>query len=510
MTAASAIFFLSIARTQWFITDDFDYFLPDDGRSTLGWFIEPHNEHTIVFTKMWFGLLGKAFGLDRYAAYAAPMILAHCMVGIAAYRLVWVATASRLLASTGAAMVFAMGAAAGTLTWAGQFQYVGCVAAGLVLINVAVSRVSNWSLTAVLMGTVFGTLNGSSFLPLGLATAAVFAVRRHWVLAVAAGLPPVLWAGLERVIWHVDNEYAPQSLEQIFAKSSTFAYTMLDTAVAATLRATGLTAAVIVAVVVGALALASTPRSRTLTASSRVVSGALAAAIAFMTLVLIAGRLNRTTADLSVGGYSYLFLATLLPLAVVLLAHAVRGTGWGSVGAALLMSFVAGMGVTSLTEQAADLSDWKLAGRDLLQAGAGGLLASVPAYPEEVVAPATAPTVTVERLVAWSRSGFISSTAASASQREQLSLTMQWRLSHVDSLEGRCRDIGPGASVIVSAAQRLTIAARSPGTLPALTYDGVPGSKPLDVTQLPGRVDSLVQRSAVLSPGAGTINVCGG
>jgi hypothetical protein len=64
--------------------------------------------------------------------YIVPLVAGHLVVA-AIYRLVWISTASRTVASGIALVSAAMGAGVGTLTWAGQFQFVGSVANGSAL-----------------------------------------------------------------------------------------------------------------------------------------------------------------------------------------------------------------------------------------------------------------------------------------------------------------------------------------------------------------------------------------
>ena len=60
-SAAFAAWLLYFSRQQWFVTDEFDYFnFRHD--SLIVWLLRPHNEHTIVFTKAWYALLGQFVG----------------------------------------------------------------------------------------------------------------------------------------------------------------------------------------------------------------------------------------------------------------------------------------------------------------------------------------------------------------------------------------------------------------------------------------------------------------
>jgi hypothetical protein len=136
---AFAVWLVSLTRREWFVYDEFDYLQPS-GESLVTWLLRPHNEHTITFTKASFGSLSSILGLRGYGLYIGPLIVSHLVAVWLIYRLTWISTASRILASGIALVALTMGAAAGTLTWAGQLQYTGSVAAGLGAILLACQR----------------------------------------------------------------------------------------------------------------------------------------------------------------------------------------------------------------------------------------------------------------------------------------------------------------------------------------------------------------------------------
>jgi len=181
--------------------------------------------------------------------------------------------------ATGIALpVLAMGAAAGTLTWAGQFQYVGSVAAGMLAILLSVERRKAWWLPALIVVTAFGTLNGSAFIAFGIAAGVVLAHRREWAAAGLVALIPVVWQVVVRVVWQPVNPFAAEDLHQILRSGPAFAYSILDVAVSQTVGDNHLTSAILVVVTLGTLALLSTDGLRPLTRWSRSIAGALALA----------------------------------------------------------------------------------------------------------------------------------------------------------------------------------------------------------------------------------------
>jgi hypothetical protein len=183
---AFAVWLVSLARREWFVYDEFDYLQPA-GEPLVTWLLRPHNEHTITFTKAWFGSLSSTLGLRGYGLYIGPLIVSHLVAVWLIYRLTWISTTSRILANGIALVALTMGAAAGTLTWAGQLQYTGSVAAGLGAILLACQRPGRRETVVLVATTIFETLNGTAFLAFGLAAATMYVARRRWLEATIAG-----------------------------------------------------------------------------------------------------------------------------------------------------------------------------------------------------------------------------------------------------------------------------------------------------------------------------------
>jgi hypothetical protein len=206
-----ALWLLFMSRHQWFVTDEFDYFNYQRD-PLLAWLLQPHNEHTVVFTKAWFGLLGHFVGLRFYELYMIPLVAAHLVVVAAIYRLTWISTTSRVLASGTALASLLMGAAISTLTWAGQLQYVGSVAAGMVVIVLAIEGSGRRTLAIAAATAAFGTLNGSAFVAFGLAAALLYMRRGLWREGIMVAAIPLGWEAINHVVWAPSDIYAATGL----------------------------------------------------------------------------------------------------------------------------------------------------------------------------------------------------------------------------------------------------------------------------------------------------------
>jgi hypothetical protein len=503
---AFAIGLLLIARGQWFVTDEFDYVLPSD-EPLLGWLLRPHNEHTIAFTKVWFGLLSTTIGLRHYVIYIVPLVVAHLVCVAAIYRLTWIATASRTVATGIALMALAMGAAAGTLTWAGQFQYIGSVAAGMLVLLLAVESPRRWSVPVLIGITLFGTLNGTAFVAFALTAAVAFALRRRWPEALIVAAIPVAWQVLVRVVWSTPAADGAHSLDQILRDGPVFVFAILDTAISQTIREPHMTAAILTALIGGALVLFSAaPASRRTSATGRVL-GALVLASVLSMFILVIGRLSRGPDLSSGGGYSYLILVTLFPLAGVLLGHATRSRA-ALVGVSGALVIVAMMGLVTLSDNVTDLSKWKLDGAHLMQTAAAQLVRGIPTYREQIPVPETGPTVSQAELGSWTKAGQLDAAVIGQAEADQVSLNMQWHMTEAPGVAGDCRDVAAGDRALISEGVNPVLIALQPGATADLRYPDSGASRTLNVPDVAMRLESLSQRPAVLSVRAGAVRVC--
>jgi hypothetical protein len=505
-SAAFAVGLLLLARGQWFVTDEFDYVLPS-GEPLLGWLLRPHNEHTIAFTKLWFGVLSTTIGLRHYVIYMVPLVLGHVVCVAAIYRLTWIATASRTVATGIALITLAMGAAAGTLTWAGQFQYVGSVAAGMVVLLLAVEDRRPWRLLILVAVTVFGTFNGTAFVPIAVTASIAFALRRRWLeAAIVAGIP-IAWQVVVRLIWFTPAADTAHGLDQILRDGPVFVFAILDTAISQTLREPHLTAAILTAVLGGALVLFSVAPASRRTASTGHVIGALLLASVVSMVVLVIGRLSRGPELSSGGGYSYLVLVTFFPLAGVLLGHVSRSRAalFGVSGALLTVGM---MGLVTLSDNASDLSKWKVNGAHLMQTAAAQLVDGMPTYADQIPVPDTAPTVSQVELTSWTANGQLDAAVIGQAESDQVSLNMQWRLTQGARVVSACRDVASGGQASIPQGLGAVVIGLQPPAAIEVRYLNSPASRTFDVPDVPMRLESLADRAAILTVRGGTVRVC--
>jgi hypothetical protein len=505
-SAAFAAWLLNLGRQQWFVTDEFDYF--NSGHEPLiTWLLRPHNEHTIAFTKAWFGSMSDFVGLRHYGLYMIPLVTAHLVVVAAIYRLTWISTGSRVIATGTALVSLAMGAAAGTLTWAGQFQYVGSVAAGLIVILLAVQSSTRRAVAVAIALTVFGTLNGTAFVAFGLAASIVYARRRLWGEAILVAAIPIGWELASRFVWAPQDPYAAHELGQILREGPAVAYSVLDTAISQTLGETHLSSAVLTALVLGTLALISVNiRSRRTALSGRVVVALAMVAILTMLSLLVA-RLALGTELSSGGGYSYLFLVALLPVGGILLGHMARSKA-ALLGAAGVFLTISLMGVNTISDKAASLQSWKINGAHLMQTAAAELNAGMPTFPDQVPVPDTAPTVSQEQLRSLVASGQLDAVIAVPVEADQVSLNMQWRLASAGQTAGVCRDLAAGEGFAVPVGASVSILGLSPGAAVDLRYASSIAARQFEVPTTVASLQTLSQRTAAVTVEAASVRVC--
>ncbi|HJX52018.1 MAG TPA: hypothetical protein VJ801_04565 [Polyangia bacterium] len=506
---ASSVFaawLLNFGRHQWFVTDEFDYFNhgPD---SLIVWLLQPHNEHTIVFTKVWYAFLGQLVGLRHYELYMIPLVASHLVVVAAIYRLTWISTSSRVVASGTALVSLTMGAAVGTLTWAGQFQYVGSVAAGLVVLILALESSGKRALAIVIATALFGTLNGSAFVAFGLTAAIVYARRRMWTGAIVVAAIPLGWEAISHFVWAPQDIYAATGLGQILREGPAFAYSILDAAISQTLPKTHLSVVVLAALVVSTLTLLSVPVRLRRTAMSGLVVATLAMVVLLTLLSLVVARLSLPAGAASGGQYSYLVLVSLVPIGGILVGHVARSRAVlvGAAGALLVISLIGGR---AFLREADALASWKTNGAHLMQAAAAELNAGMPTFPDQLPVPDTAPTVSQERLRSLTASGQLDTVIATPADADQASLNMQWRLVPTGQPAGACRDLSAGQSSAVPMGTSVSMIGLNPGAAVDLQYTSSYAVRKLELPSTVASLETVSQRAVVVTAEAAPVRVC--
>ena len=234
---------------------------------------------------------------------------------------------------------------------------------------------------------------------------------------------------------------------------------------------------------------------------------ALAVATVLSMLVLIAGRLGRGAEQSSGGGYSYLFLATLLPLAGLLLGHFSRSRA-AMVGSTGLLVVLSVIGIATFARSATGLSDWRLNGERLMETAAARLGDGMLTYPDQIPVPDTAPTVTQAQVRSWATRGWLNAVDRGSVESDQVSLNMQWRTAVAAGLGGTCRDVAPGSTFAIPHNGPIFVLALQPRSTFELQYPNSTAKRRLDVPSTPTAIQTLAQRDAVATTESGSIRVC--
>ncbi len=510
--ASVAFVYWFLGLKQWFVTDEFDYFGPPAGQSLISWLIEPRNQHSGVFVFGWFWFLEnfKGLGLRHYQIFMIPVMVGHVVVVAAIYRLTWIASASRVIATGTALAALVMGGGVGTLTLAGQMIFTCSVAAGLIVILLAIGGSGRRALVALIALSVAGVLIGNAFDAFAFAAAVVYARRRLWPEAIWVAAIPIGWEVGARVLWpHASsNIYAATSLYQILRDGPPFAFAALDLAISQTLGDTHFTSALVMGLIVGTLALLSVGPRWHRTASSGWVVAALAIAAILSMAALIEARLSYGIVIVSYGGYSYLFIVALLPIAGILLGHIARSRA-ALVGIAGVFIAIILIGKVTIESNALALGAWKLNGANLMQTAAAELNAGMPTYPDQLPVPDTAPTVSQAQLHLWATTGQLDVVMGGPGQVDQVSLNMQWRVVTTDQAPGTCQSLSAGESFAVPVGSAPSILGLQQGSAVNLAYDGSTAIRQFKVaTTNVVSLQTVSGRAATVTVSAGSVRVC--
>jgi hypothetical protein len=127
LVVAAAILWLSHSYTFYFDEWTFILSAPDWTWST---YLQPHNEHPAMLTRLIYGALLSTVGLRSYLPYMAALLVLHAASAVLLFELVR-RRAGDLVAIAGAALFLVLGAAWENLLWAFQIAFVGSVACGL-------------------------------------------------------------------------------------------------------------------------------------------------------------------------------------------------------------------------------------------------------------------------------------------------------------------------------------------------------------------------------------------
>ncbi|MFB2599286.1 hypothetical protein ACEXQE_15955 [Herbiconiux sp. P17] len=513
LLVVSALVLWANVRTQWFIYDEFDYLMPPEGASWLGWLITPHNEHTIFFTKLWFSLLYGTIGLQGYWLYAVPMILGHLAGGVAAYKLVRLIIPSRAIAVATVAPLLLMAAGAGTLTWAGQFQYTAATAAGLWVLYLALSPTvgarTRW--IGILALSLFGTFSGSAYIPLGVAGGLALIMVRRYLLGAVTILIPAAWFVLARVLYTIPSNNSAHSLEQVLRDGPAFIYALLNKAVNDSIPVSGsFTTPIMLAATIGAVAflairLSGSPRGRRTYLF-------LLIALTLSLFITMIGRLSRDVADSASGGYSYFILIAAIPLFVTTIARFFGGTRIATTLIVLLLAGWGAIGIAGLQATAQGLADWKSSNATLLTGAAYLSQNDFTVASDAQPSPALAPTVSWSELEAMADDGRIIGEEPSQLTTDQISLNVQWVSEAPGGEVGSvCQVVAPheSAAVTVEAGDPIDlVATTAASTQVTLEYPTSDASRAIALPQGGLLLDSVADRAATVTTGDEAVTLC--
>jgi hypothetical protein len=509
---AADVWLTILIENQWFLYDDVDYLTPSSGQNWALWLILPHNEHTILFTKLWFSLAYQVLGMGHYWIYAAPMILAHLAGCLAVYRLMRLLVRSKAVAIATIVPIAFMAGGANTLSWAGQFQYTGATAAGLwVLYCVFAPGIAPQTRTIwIIVLTVAGTLSGSAYLPLAVAAGIGLLSLGRYAIGLIAILVPSIWFGISQLFLVTPTGDGASSTSQVLSSGPYFFYALLDRAISDSFPVgASVTAAILVAAVVGAIAFLGLRPGGIAAGRARRLYALMALALALSLLITMMARLSRNLEASASGTYSYFILILAIPLAVTTVAgfFAVRRLatavivlgllGWGAVG------------VIALRSDSDALSEATTTNRDLVE---GAAYLSQTSFP--VVDPAAPPSAVYAPTLSWSTvaaraaQGKLSPVEPPAEALDQLSLSLQWGAAPASGgTFTQCATVAPHESAQVPNDSRTVVLADAPTTV-TLSYDTSAAVQSFAIEAVGTRLTSTAGRSAYITAGDTSVQIC--
>jgi len=127
VVVAGAILWLSHPYTFYFDEWTFILTAPDWSWST---YLQPHNEHPVMLTRLIYAALLSTVGLRTYLPYMAVLVALHATSAFLLFEILR-RRAGDLVAIAGAALFLPLGAGWENLLWAFQLAFVGSVACGL-------------------------------------------------------------------------------------------------------------------------------------------------------------------------------------------------------------------------------------------------------------------------------------------------------------------------------------------------------------------------------------------
>jgi hypothetical protein len=192
ITVCAVILWLS--RSFSFYFDEWTFILPTD----TGWavYLQPHNEHPVMLTRLIYALLLNSVGMRSYVPYMAVLLALHAASVILLFELIR-RRAGDLIGLSAALLLLVLGAAWENLLWAFQIAFVGSVACGLgALLVMDAKKPRMWLAMLLLFGSLMFSGIGLFFL-LGAGV---------WIALTPSRRTDLLWlvpVGLALAAWYV-------------------------------------------------------------------------------------------------------------------------------------------------------------------------------------------------------------------------------------------------------------------------------------------------------------------
>jgi hypothetical protein len=153
---------LWLSRGFSFYFDEWTLILPTD----TGWavYLQPHNEHPVMLTRLIYALLLNTVGMRSYVPYMAVLLALHAASVVLLFELIR-RRAGDLIGLSAALLLLVLGAAWENLLWAFQIAFVGSVACGLgALLVIDAKKPRMWLAMLLLFGALMFSGIGLFFL----------------------------------------------------------------------------------------------------------------------------------------------------------------------------------------------------------------------------------------------------------------------------------------------------------------------------------------------------------
>ena len=502
-------FLLVVVRQHWFFYDEWAYLDRDveaPGDSFTGWLFTPHNEHTVVWTKLWFQGVFALVGLHWYWLYALPLVLSILGAAYAAYLLVRRLGGSWLLAVISIVPFVFMGSGGENLVWAGQFAFVLPVTIFLGWLALELSgRLirPRWARPVLAVAvSVIGALSSLVWLPFALVAAAAMVVRRRFVEAAALAVPPVVALVVSRRAFPspTGTQYAASGLGDYLSLAPSYVWYGLSHAFQPVLGSAAASAVLVLLLIPGLLLFGKDVARLT-------VGAALLLGPVLFLMVTGYGRIKLGPEQSTSGRYTWAVLACLIPLAVAELAvltriparWAGRLPAWfqpGTVVAAAGVVVVAVVSVNQLRDYLTITIARDEGSRAVIDAAATRLSRD-PVRVDDMGGPEPtwAPQLTATTLWGWVRDGDFVPRRPKPLATAQADVNLEWparttaAVPPADPLAAGCKAVVGPKRVRLDASS--TVLRRSPGQLylrPADAEPATPEQASVQVIRAPGNL----------------------